>query len=319
MKHLDLFSGIGGFTLAAKALGWETVQFVEKNEYCQKVLRHHFPDVPIHSDVKDFVGHEKKYDIITAGFPCQDLSLAGSRDGFKGTRSVLFYQAARIIAEAKPKGFCIENVGGTTHYLPYVVEELWEVGGYDVRWFTLSCAQLGGCHKRERFFLVGRKAVDRSADGIPWNTAGAGCNSKFNHFTQRYLQGEQNRGDAQGVSRWAQWFRGVVTYGAVMETAAKYANYRGTAKVPELRQYLQSEPELCDKHDGVPFWLAKSWRGLKDALMSREQAYQKFNDIAVDCEVYQHKEKIQALGNAVTPQQAFVALSCLSYWIFADE
>ena len=95
MRVLDLFSGIGGFAYAGHLLGgFTTTQFVENNAYCQQVLRKNFPLVPIHDDITTFDTSFKfgEYDLITAGFPCQDLSSAGKQAGLReGTRSSLFY------------------------------------------------------------------------------------------------------------------------------------------------------------------------------------------------------------------------------------
>ena len=97
MKHLDLFSGIGGFSLAARSLGIETVQFVEINPYCCHVLRKNFPTIPIHRDIRTFHAKPNQFDLITGGSPCQDLSIAGKRAGITGTRSGLWFEMLRVI------------------------------------------------------------------------------------------------------------------------------------------------------------------------------------------------------------------------------
>src|SRR3982751_243889 len=101
MKVIDLFSGIGGFSLAAHWMGWKTIAFVERDLFCKMVLQKNFgSDIPIYDDVKTFPG--KKYrgecDIITGGFPCQDISSANRfGEGIKGLRSGLWREYARII------------------------------------------------------------------------------------------------------------------------------------------------------------------------------------------------------------------------------
>ena len=112
LKVLDLFSGIGGFSYAAERLvgGFETTQFVEIDPYCQKVLRKNF-NVPIHDDIKTFNAKEGQFDIITAGFPCQDLSIAGRQEGIgEGTRSGLFFEVIRLARQIRPKFILFENV-----------------------------------------------------------------------------------------------------------------------------------------------------------------------------------------------------------------
>ena len=94
MKLLDAFAGIGGFSYAAERLvgGFETKQFIEIDEYCQSVLRKNFPNTPIHDDIRTFKAEQGEYDVLSAGFPCQDLSVAGSQKGIgEGTRLSLIH------------------------------------------------------------------------------------------------------------------------------------------------------------------------------------------------------------------------------------
>lgn len=112
LRLIDTFSGIGGFSLAARWLGGiETVQFVESNAFCRRVLRKHWPTVPIANDICTFKPQPDSADIITAGFPCQDISTAGRQAGIKeGTRSGLFYELLRVVRIVKPKYVVLENV-----------------------------------------------------------------------------------------------------------------------------------------------------------------------------------------------------------------
>jgi len=155
MRHLDLFSGIGGFTLAAQSLGIQTVQFVEIHDYCCQVLTKNFPNIPIHHDIHTFHAEPNQFDLITGGSPCQDLSLAGSRTGITGERSSLWFEMLRVIDEAKPKYILWENVKGAiyTKGLAEVLCGLSELGyGFDVE--VLSAAEVGAPHLRERVFVV---------------------------------------------------------------------------------------------------------------------------------------------------------------------
>ena len=106
LKILDTFAGIGGFSYAAHELvgGFETTQFVEIDPFCQKVLKKHFPNVPCHDDIKTFTAYPGQYDVITGGFPCQDISVAGGREGItEKSRSGLFYELMRVIRLVRPK------------------------------------------------------------------------------------------------------------------------------------------------------------------------------------------------------------------------
>lgn len=109
MKMLDLFSGIGGFSLAASWLGVETVGFVEIDPWCQKVLAKNFPGVAIHGDIKSFDGREYSgVDIVTGGFPCQPFSAAGRRTGREDPR-YLWPEMLRVIGESRPSYVMVEN------------------------------------------------------------------------------------------------------------------------------------------------------------------------------------------------------------------
>ena len=110
MRVLDLFSGIGGFSLGLERAGMETVQFVEIDPFCQKVLAKHWPGVPIHGDITTFRGEPGSADVICGGFPCQDISSAGKGAGLAGARSVLWFEYARIIGEVRPRYVVVENV-----------------------------------------------------------------------------------------------------------------------------------------------------------------------------------------------------------------
>jgi DNA (cytosine-5)-methyltransferase 1 len=164
MKHLDLFSGIGGFSLVARSLGIETVQFVEINPYCCHVLRKNFPGIPIHRDIRTFHAKPNQFDLITGGSPCQDLSIAGKKAGITGSRSGLWFEMLRIIEEAKPNFVIWENVKGAipTGALLTVLSGLCEAG-YCFDAEILSAEEIGLDHKRERIFVVAY------SDGIWWD------------------------------------------------------------------------------------------------------------------------------------------------------
>ena len=155
MTHLSLFSGIGGLDLAAEWAGFETVTFVERDPYCQKVLAKHWPGVPIHDDVTTFDGTGYRgVDLLSGGFPCQDISQAGTREGLAGQRSGLFYEMARIIREVSPKWVIAENVSALrSRGLVEVIETLAAIG-YGLAWFSYSAASIGAPHQRTRMFLI---------------------------------------------------------------------------------------------------------------------------------------------------------------------
>ena len=159
MRHLDLFSGIGGFALAAQWLGIQTMQFVEIDDYCQKLLAKNFPGIPIHGDITTFSDTSANYNILTGGFPCQDISHANHEgNGLDGKRSGLFYELMRIVRECRPRYIVLENVAALLSKRKGrdMGAVLWELSqcGYDAEWQVVSAASVGAPHLRKRLFIV---------------------------------------------------------------------------------------------------------------------------------------------------------------------
>lgn len=153
---IDTFSGIGGFSLAARWLGGiETVQFVEREPYCHRILAKHWPTVPIHDDICTFDPAPRSADIVCGGFPCQDISTAGKQAGIKqGTRSGLFYELMRVICVVRPKYVVLENVAAIlANGLDTVLGELAEAG-FDAEWACIPASAVGACHRRDRWWCV---------------------------------------------------------------------------------------------------------------------------------------------------------------------
>jgi len=159
---IDLFSGIGGFTLGMEwAGGWRTAQFVERDPFCQTVLRKHWPTVPIHDDITTFDGF--RADAVVGGFPCQDISLAGKGAGLAGGRSGLWWEMHRVIAQARPRWCVIENVPALrSRGLDTVLRSLDSIG-FDAEWHCLPAAAIGARHRRDRVWIVAY------AKGVRWS------------------------------------------------------------------------------------------------------------------------------------------------------
>ena len=156
MKIGSLFSGIGGIELGfEKVGGFETKWFVEKEPYCQAILKKHWPKVPIYKDITKVNFKEiEQVDIITGGFPCQDISNAGQRKGIGGERSGLWKEFWRAIGEIQPRYAFVENVSALTYRgLLTVLGDLAEIG-YNAEWHCLAARQVGALHKRERIFII---------------------------------------------------------------------------------------------------------------------------------------------------------------------
>ena len=157
MKILDTFAGIGGFSYAAEKLigGFETTQFIEIDPFCQKVLKKHWPHVPIHDDIRTFTAKPFQYQVICGGFPCQDISVAGLQKGItEETRSGLFFELMRVIRMVRPQYVVLENVAAILNRgLDIVLRELFKAG-YDAEWSVIRASSVGACHQRSRWWLV---------------------------------------------------------------------------------------------------------------------------------------------------------------------
>ena len=166
MKILDLFSGIGGFSLGMESTGhFETVKFVEMDKYCQKVLRKHWPNVPIEEDIKNVKGKEFEADVIVGGFPCQPMSVAGRQKGTSDSR-YLWPEMFRLIREVKPEFVIGENVQGIINIqdgmvLRQVQDDL-ESEGFEVQCFLIPASGIGAWHQRNRVWIVGHSEYNGS-------------------------------------------------------------------------------------------------------------------------------------------------------------
>ena len=165
MKHLDLCSGIGGFALAASWV-WpkhEVAGFVEIDDYCQRVLRKHWPDAPIHSDLYDYDARPLRghLDLLTAGYPCQPFSTAGKREGASDDRH-LWPEVLRCITEARPRWVLLENVAG--HVSMGLDDVLTDLEGkeYTTAQAIIPAVAVDARHRRDRVWIVAHDDLNRS-------------------------------------------------------------------------------------------------------------------------------------------------------------
>lgn len=159
MNVLDLFSGIGGFSLGLERAGMETVAFCEIDPYCQLVLRKHWPEIPIYNDIKTLTAETLSrdgiaVDLICGGFPCQDVSKAGGRKGLDGARSGLWFEFRRLIGELRPQFIIVENTPGLLSLgMGTVLGDLAALR-YDAEWHSIPACALGADHERDRVWIV---------------------------------------------------------------------------------------------------------------------------------------------------------------------
>ena len=168
MKVVDLFSGIGGFSLGLESTGgFETVQFVENEPWCQKILAKNFPGVPIAGDIKEYEG--RKTDVVTGGFPCQPFSVAGKRKGTRDDR-YLWKEMLRVIKACEPRWVIGENVRNLTSIQEGMVFEQvcadLENEGYEVQSFIIPASAVNAPHQRYRVWIVAHSDSNRNQSDI---------------------------------------------------------------------------------------------------------------------------------------------------------
>lgn len=291
MTHLSLFSGIGGLDLAAEWAGFKTVQFVERDEFCQKVLAKNFPGVPIHGDITTFSGHglRGRVDVVSGGFPCQPHSLAGKRLASRDERD-LSDELIRVLVETGAPWFVGENVPGLLtsergQFFGGFIDRLAEVG-FRVAWGMWGAKDVGACHRRNRVFIVA-----------------------YSEITKRNVTGETRSG-RNGATR--------------VLPAADPDNGRKRELLQQVQESRSSEQTnvgsngeawfipsnstdlLCDGGDDQPGCKvskprdssrSRDWRtwGIEPVICRSDDDVSRRVDVA----------RLKALGNAVVPEQAY--------------
>ena len=173
MNVLDLFSGIGGFSLGLERAGMRTVAFCEIEPFARQVLKKHWPQIPIYEDVRTLTGRKLSADgiaaeVICGGFPCQDISFAGKGAGIEGERSGLWADYARIIGEVRPLYVIVENVAALVgRGLDRVLGDLAALG-YDAEWHCIPASAVGAPHRRDRIWIVANTRSGRCRQPSEW-------------------------------------------------------------------------------------------------------------------------------------------------------
>jgi len=183
LTGVSLFAGVGGFDLAMQRQGVEVVASVEIDKKAQEVLKKHFPQSTIFGDITEVTGEQliasgftPSKGIITGGFPCQDLSVAGKRAGLAGERSGLFWEIARLVEETQTEYFIIENVPGLLSSndgkdFGVVIGTMADLG-YSLGWRVLDAQHFGVPQRRRRVFIVGRRDPQSSVAEILFKSEG---------------------------------------------------------------------------------------------------------------------------------------------------
>lgn len=272
MNVLDLFSGIGGFSLGLERAGMRTVYFCELDAYCRAVLAKHWPDVPCHDDIRTFPaldGTLPWIDVICGGFPCQDISVAGRGEGLRGERSGLWKAMHQLIGLVQPRYALLENVSALLHRgLGEVLGDLAEIG-YDAEWHCIPAATVGAPHRRDRIWIVAypsrsERWTQRSARGAP----GADVHASGEEGTARPRRGgaavayadserqSQPRGPLIEVWRWlsdGSALRDADSAGFSASGAqSPGADGRQAGRVPSAADWWAVEPDVGRMAHGIP-------------------------------------------------------------------
>ena len=243
LKHLDLFSGIGGFSLGLEATGgFETVAFCDIEKFPRKILKQHWPHVKQYKDIKELTNERLQtdgivpIDIITGGYPCQPFSVAGRKKGEQDKRH-LWPEMFRLINECKPTWVIGENVSGHIKLgLDTVLEDL-ESEGYTTRAFSISASSVGANHKRERVWIV----------------AHSERNANKRKVRRVYEEKKRIQNEHRQNNRDARKFSGA---GAVRETSNEY----GTNTDSQGLQRFWSECELRKSKKEKSFSWERWWQ-----------------------------------------------------------
>lgn len=264
LNVLDLFSGIGGFSVGLEATGkFKTIAFCEKDKFCQKVLHKHWQGTKIYEDIRDIDGTKIKADVITGGFPCQPFSTAGKRKGTEDDR-YLFPEMLRVIKETQARWVVGENVQGIVNMsegkvLQGIHNDL-ETIGYEVQTFIIPASSQGAWHKRNRVWIVAANTTTRR-----WKK----CKSK-----------SEKKNDISQI----------------------YKDVPNTKKfgMERLWTVRQQKPEIYGK-EKISLWSSKnkeqSWWKIKSELCGIP------NGISYELDK-DRTNRVKALGNAIVPQIA---------------
>ena len=198
INYLDLFSGIGGFALGFQRAGWkfEKHYFSEVDKYATKIYKRHFPTAIDLGDIRNIKEGLGSIDLITFGFPCQDLSIAGKRRGLEGSRSGLFFEATRIIRLYHPSIFIFENVSGLLtsnegQDFEIVLREIADIGIYECEWQLLNTSWFLP-QNRERVYFIGHLGKGSGQKVFPVTERGK-ADIELPTLTARYWGGAGKR------------------------------------------------------------------------------------------------------------------------------
>lgn len=275
ITHGSLFSGIGGFDLAAQWLNWTNVFQCEKNTFCQQLLKQNFKNVKLFNDIKEFDAneYEHKIDVISGGFPCQPFSVAGKRKGISDER-FLWTEMLRIITEVKPKIVVGENVSGIINLaLGQVLTDL-EDADYTAETFVIPACAVNAPHRRDRVWIVAYANSIGQQDEQERHKQ-TNTNEKWNVATEKQVRNTKQCGLGKHGNNDA---------GEIITDTESTGLQSGIDG--------QGEKQFWGSRAGV-IQFQKGWSFTKPGVCRR-------NDGVSD-----RVDRIEALGNAIVPQVAY--------------
>jgi len=273
MKVLDLFSGIGGFSIGLEKAGFETVAFCEIEEYPRDILKRHWPNVPIYGDIKQLTGEQLRADgivpdLICGGYPCQPFSTAGQRRGAEDDRH-LWPEVHRLITEIRPSWCIFENVAGHIKLgLDEVLSDL-EGEGYTARTYNIPACAVDAPHQRQRVWIVAHTRHRARGDSIRGSVE---RNGKWEH-----KKGKRSQSAAK-IARPSEASRNVADI-----TSTHLDRGRVSIRIHEKDQVTDSNSDRSGRV-GTQFWEAEPSVG------------------RVVNGVPHQSHRLKALGNAVVPK-----------------
>jgi DNA (cytosine-5)-methyltransferase 1 len=304
-NYIDLFSGIMGFSLGAYWAGMKFKNhfYSEIDPYCLKLAKLRFPEAIALGDIKDINLEDlkSKYGtkwILTGGFPCQDISVAGRGEGIHGTRSSLWFNYYKAIRILQPQFAIIENVGMlVARGLDTVLGNLAEIR-YDAEWQDIRAEDVGAPHKRERIWIVAHPS------GLGWSTGKHRLPTKSNNSERQYdKKSEQNReGSGSGFSKTSEMANPSCkrlqsnVCPRIKSTRKKKRTSQGgelSRRNTKNRGTWTVEPSICGMADGLPPELYKHKRKyhlLYDGRLTKKQP--------------NRNDRLKGLGNSIVPQIA---------------
>jgi len=297
LNVLDLFSGIGGFSLGLEATGkFKTIAFCETDRFCQKVLQKHWKDIPIHEDIKKLDGTKIKADVVVGGFPCQSFSIAGKQKG-KDDERYLWDEMFRVIKEVKPRWIIGENVSNLINIsngeiLQGIHNDL-ESQGFEVQTFNISASSQGAWHKRSRVWIIAANTKSKLLHG---------CSSSTKHSPKKLKRLECNKGKIRDKiwSKTKRCSKQNLQFTNTKCNKQQNSTTRQSGKKQVRRFYFKKEKQTS--HD---LWSKTSRCDAPSRQQTWWEAESKFFGIPHGLSAKldtNRNDRIKALGNSIVPQ-----------------